>query len=98
MEFLNNFLPIIIYILLIILIILLIVLSIKAIKALDKVQGVIDNVDKKVKTFDPIFDLFESVTLKLTAFGDSLVSKIGSVFTKLFKKNDKKEIEEEEEE
>ena len=48
-EFLDEFLPIVIYILLIVLLILLIMISYKVIKTMDKVKIIVDNVDDKVQ-------------------------------------------------
>lgn len=97
MEFLNDLLPIIIYVLLIILIILLIIISVKAIKLLNKTDKIVDNVDKKVKALDGVFEIIEGTTSKITLFGDKVFSIITGAFEKLFKsKNKKEEIEEEE--
>lgn len=102
MEYLSEFLPIIIYILLIVLIILLIVIAVKAIKAINKVQEVVDSVDKKVKTLDGIFDVIDVATDKLSLLSDRIVGVIAGAFEKVFrvrkKQKDKDIIEKEEEE
>ncbi len=100
MEYLNQFLPIIIYVLLIVLIILLIVIAIKAIKALNKVQEVVDNVDKKVKTLDGVFDVIDVATDKLSLLSDKIINGIAGAIEKVFrvkKKKEKDSIEKEEE-
>ena len=97
MEFLNDLLPIIIYVLLIVLIILLIIISVKAIKMLNKTQEIVDNVDKKVKALDGVFEIIEGTTNKITLLSSRIVDIIVGAFEKVFKpKKKKEEIEEDE--
>jgi uncharacterized protein YoxC len=81
------------------LIILLIIISFKAIKALNKVQEVVDNVDKKVKTLNGVFEVIDIATDKLSLISDKIINGISGAIEKVFKnkkKKEKKEIEEEE--
>lgn len=82
-------LPIFINILLIILIVIGIILGIKLIITIDKVENLVDDVAKKVKTLDSIFSIFDLVSNKLTFVTD----KIGTIITNLIEKisNHKKE-------
>ena len=97
-EYLSQILPIIIYILLIALIILLIIISVKAIKALDKVQLVVDDVDKKVKTLDGVFEFIDNATDRVSFLSDRIIGILVSAVDKLFKSNKKtKKIKLEEE-
>ena len=98
-EYLSQILPIIIYILLIALIILLIIISAKAIKALNKFQVVVDDVDKKVKTLDGLFNFIDAATDRVSFLSDRFISVIVSAVEKVFKGSKKsKKIESEEEE
>ena len=45
----------------------------------------VDNVDKKVRAFDGLFEVFESTTSKLASLGDKIVSLIIGGFEKIFK-------------
>ena len=95
MEYLSELLPIIIYILLIVLIILLIIISVKGIKALDKVQVVVDNVDRKVKTLDGVFEFIDTATDKVSLLSDRIIDGISRAIEKVFKSGSKtKKIEE----
>ena len=94
MEYLSQLLPIIIYILLIVLIILLIIISVKGIKALDKVQVVVDNVDRKVKTLDGVFEFIDTATDKVSLLSDRIIDGISRAIEKVFKSNKTKKIEE----
>ena len=85
MVFLNEFLPIIIYILLIVLITILIVISIKVSKTMDKVDALVDDVDSKMKSLDPVFTLVEGVTGKATLISDRFLSFVLGIVNKLFK-------------
>ena len=89
-AYLSSLLPIIIYILLIALIILLIIISAKAIKALNKVQDVVDNVDKKVKTLDGVFDVIDLATDKISLLSDRIINVIAGAIEKVFKVKEKK--------
>ena len=94
MEFLNEFLPIIIYILLIVLITILIVLAIKASKTMDKIDNMVDDVDSKLKQLNPVFELVEGVSSKATLISDRLLSFVLSMVNKLFKSKKKGKKEE----
>ena len=91
MEFLLQFLPIIIYILLIIIIVVGIILGIKLIFTIDKVEKILDGVNEKIAKVTPIFDTFEMVSDKLSGFFASIVSGVENLITKLFMNNKKKE-------
>lgn len=91
MAFLNEFLPIIIYILLIVLITFLIVVTIKVSKTMDKVDSLVDDVDHKMKSLDPVFDLVEGVSSKATLISDKFLGFIMRIANKLFSNKGKKE-------
>ena len=81
-DFLNSFLPILIYLLLIILIIIGIVIGVKLLNFMTKAQDIIDNVDKKINTLNPVFDI--------------ILDFFTSVFTKIFLKGKEREEDENE--
>ena len=93
MEFLNEFLPIVIYILLIVLIILLIMICYKLSKTMDKVDKIVDDVDGKMKSLDPAFTLVEGVTSKAALISDKFLGFILGITNILFKgkKEEKKD-------
>ena len=62
MEFLSQFLPILLYLAGIVLLVVLIILVIKLIKVVDKVDGVVDNVDVPNQKVMLIVDLFGQET------------------------------------
>ena len=94
MDILNEILPIVIYILLIALIILLIILAAKSIKTLKKVDVIVDNVDKKVKSLDGVFEVIDFTSNKLSSGFEKVVGFISSSVEKVFKKNKKSEEDE----
>ena len=98
MLFLQEFLPIIIYFLLIILLIVGIILGVKAIKAFEKVEQVVDDVNKKVESLNGFFSVIDFTTDKIVSLSDKLIDLIVNGFSKLFfkKKKVKKENMEEE--
>lgn len=91
MEFLNEFLPIIIYILLIVLITLLIIISLKAIKAIDTVQDIAEDVDDKVQTLNGFFHVIDGATDKIAIFSDRIIDIITGIFQRVFKPKKKEE-------
>ena len=62
MNFLLEFLPIIIYVLLIIVLLIGIVLAIKCLITLDKVEKVVDNVNDKIRSLDGVFNIIDGAT------------------------------------
>jgi len=91
MGFLNEFLPIIIYILLIVLITLLIVIAVKFSKTMDKIDLLVDDTTDKMKSLDNLFGLVENVTGKATLISDKFLSFVLSIVNRLFNKKGNKE-------
>lgn len=96
MEFLSEFLPIIIYILLIVLIILLIIISVKVIKAMGTVQEIVDDVDNKVQSLNGFFGIIDTATDKIALLSDRMIDIITGVVHKVFKPKKKEEEKENE--
>ena len=98
MEFLSQFLPIIIYFLLIIVIIVGIVLGIKLIITMDKVLNLVDDVQDKVNKVTPIFNAFGFVSDKMSGVITTVVGSIENLISNLFIRKRKEEMESEEDE
>ena len=96
MEFLSEFLPIIIYILLIVLIILLIIISIKVIKAMETVQEIVDDAQNKVQSLNGFFGIIDTVTDKIAFLSDRMIDIITGVIHKIIKPKKKEEEKENE--
>jgi len=92
MEFLLDFLPIIIYILLIILISFCIYFVLKAIKIADKVNLLLEDVESKISSLDAFFKVINFTTEKINAISERVVDGVISLFGRLFHK--RKEDEE----
>ena len=92
MEFLLQFLPIVIYLLLISLIIIGIILGIKLIISIDKVNKIIDDVNNKIERVSPLFDSLGMISDKVGGFFATVISTVESIVTKIFTKR-KKESE-----
>lgn len=90
MEFLNDFLPIIIYILLIILLVLLIIFICRLLKVTNMIKIMLDNIDSKIQSFNGIFEVINKFSNAFSSIGDKFIGFIGDVFNKLFRtKNEK---------
>ncbi len=97
MEALNSGLPIVIYFLLIILLVVCIIFGIKLIITMTKIEGLVDDVSKKVSSLDKIFNIVNLVTNRFSVISDAAVSFITGLFDKLFGNKLKKEEENEDE-
>jgi len=98
MPFLNEYLPILIYILLCVLIILLIVICIKVIKTMNKVEAIVLDVDKKVKSLNAVFNIFDALTDKLSILTEAFADYVMLFVKSIFKKKKLKKEEENEDE
>lgn len=93
MEFMSQFLPIVIYILLILLIIIGIILGIKLIITVDKVLKIVDDVNDKIEKISPIFNFLGLASSKMTSIVESVVGTLENFVYKLFFKNKEEEKE-----
>lgn len=91
MDAANTVLPIILYILGSILLIVLIILGIKMIVTMNKIESVVDDVDRKVKTLDDFFSIIDITTDKLSLLSDRVVDMISVIIGKLFKNKKRKD-------
>lgn len=97
MDFLLQFLPIIIYILLIIILVIGIILGIKSIITLNKVEKVVEDVNDKVQSLNSVFSIIDFTTDKLALITDKVVEYISMIFTRLFTSKKRKGEDENEE-
>ena len=84
MDFMNSFLPIVIYILLIVLIIVAIIIGIKVILTMNKLDSLVEDVTEKVKTLDRVFELIDFATDKVTIISESVIGYVAGALGKLF--------------
>ena len=96
MESLMEVLPIILYSLGIVLIIVLIVLGIKLIHTIDKANLILEDVEKKSKSLNGVFNVIDGVTDTLSVLSDTLVTSITRVIGKIIPRKRKKERKENE--
>ena len=96
---LDEYLPILIYILLCVLITLLIVICVKVIKTMNRVELIVGDVEQKVKSLNGVFSIIDSVTDKLSALTEIASDSVMIIAKKLFnKKRNKIESEEQDDE
>lgn len=96
MESLMEILPIILYSLSIILVIVFIVLGIKLIYTIDKANDILEDVERKSRSLNGLFNVIDGVTDTLSVLSDTVVSSITSIIGKLIPKKKKKERKENE--
>lgn len=94
-NFLQTFLPIIIYFLLIILLIIGIILGIRSIQTINKLDKVVDDVNDKVQSLNGIFNIIDFTTDKIVSITDKVVEGVSGLIGKVFKRKNKKIKEEE---
>ena len=96
-EVLSAYLPIMVNILLCVLIVFLIIICIKIIKTMNKLETIVDDVDRKVQSLNGVFKIVDGVTDKLSALTEVISDSIILFFRGLFKRKKKNKKEEEEE-
>ena len=92
-----EFLEIMLYVLGSILLVVLIVLGIKLIISVDKVNLILDDAQKKLKTVDNVFNVVDKVADSCALLSDRVVEFLSGFISKMFvkRKNKKEKIEEE---
>lgn len=83
METLSTVMPIILCALTSILVIILIILGIRLLMTLDRIDAVINDVEKKVKTLNGFFGIIDTVTDKVAFLSDKVVDVVSGLFTKI---------------
>ena len=91
-----EFLPLLLYVLGSILLVVLIILGIKLIITMNKIEIVVDDITKKVKSLDGFFSLVDMTTDKLAMLSDRVVDAVSLFIKKIFKRKEK-EIKNEQE-
>ncbi len=86
LEFFQSYLPVVIYVLLIILLIVGIILGIRLIGAMDKVDNVLDNIEKKVNSLNGLFNVIDFTTDKISAFTDRVVDAFTGLISRIGRK------------
>lgn len=83
-------LPIILYILLIILVVVAIIFLVRLIKVIGKVDRVVDDVDRKVKKLNGLFEIVDRTADTLNVISDRVISGIVGTINTIFRKRKKK--------
>ena len=86
-------LTVVLYVLGSILLIVLIILGVKLIITMNKIELVVDDITKKVKTLDGFFSLVDMTTDKLALLSDRFVDLTSSFVKKIFKRKEEKNNE-----
>lgn len=85
---LMDILTVLLYVLGSILLVVLIILGIKMINMMNKIDVVVDDINKKVKSLDGFFSIIDFTTDKLAMLSDKLVDSVSSIIKKIFKRKD----------
>lgn len=91
MEFWLNYLPVVIYFLLIALLIILIILGIKMIGTLTKVEKIVDGINDKIESINPIFHMIDFATDRIANLSDVFVDFFTNFLSKLLNRKGKEE-------
>lgn len=94
MVSLSELLPIIVYFLVATLLVVLIILGIKLIQTIEKTNAVLDDIERKSKSLNGLFDAVNSVTDSIALVSDRMIEGVSGFISKLFKK--KKRVKKEE--
>ena len=71
---------------------------IRLLNAMDKVDEVLDNMQRKVNSLNGLFSVIDFTTDKISAFSDKVVDVVSGFIGRFTRKKNKKRIEESEEE
>lgn len=86
-----TFLSVVLYLLGSILLVVLIILGIKLIITMNKVEKVVDNIDKKVNTLNCFFGMIDATTDRLALLSDKIINGITLIIKKIFTRKKGKE-------
>ncbi len=86
-----TFLSVVLYLLGSILLVVLIILGIKLIITMNKVEKVVDNIDKKVNTLNGFFGMIDATTDRLALLSDKIINGITLIIKKIFTRKKGKE-------
>lgn len=89
----EQLLLIILYLLGSILLVVLIILGIKLINTMNKIQIVVDDINKKVDSFNGLFSIIDNTTDKLAFLSDKMIEGVTLLIKKLIKSKKRKEDE-----
>lgn len=95
MDTIMEFFPIVIYCLAIALMILLMVFIVKLMHTVDRMNRILDDVERKTRSLNGLFHVIDSVTDTLSVFSDTLVSGITGIVGKIWPKGKKRKRNEE---
>ena len=77
-------LPLVLYFLGSILLVVLIILGVKLIITMNKIEDVVDDINRKVKTLDGFFSMVDFTTDKLAMLSDKVVDTVSSFIKRIF--------------
>ena len=83
-----EYLTVLLYVLGSILLVVLIILGVKLIITMNKIEVVVDDINKKVKTLDGFFSMIDFTTDKLAMLSDRFVEATSSLIKRLFKRKE----------
>ena len=89
----NSFLILVVCILSSVLLVVLIVLGIKLIGTVSKVDRILDELELKVRSFDKMFSVVDSITDSMAVVSDKIVDSIVYLIRKIFSGRKRKEEE-----
>lgn len=82
----NGFLLTILLVLCSVLVIFLIIISIKLLYTVDKVNVILDDAEKKLKSVNGVFTAIDTVTDSITMISETIIGKALMMIEKIFKK------------
>lgn len=82
----NGFLLTILLVLVSVLVVFLIVISIKLLYTVDKINVILDDAEKKLKSVNGVFTAIDTVTDSITLISETVIGKVIMMVEKIFKK------------
>lgn len=82
----NGFLLTILLVLVSVLVVFLIAISIKLLYTVDKINVILDDTEKKLKSVNGVFTAIDTVTDSITLISETVIGKVLMMVEKIFKK------------
>lgn len=82
----NGFLLTILLVLVSVLVVFLIAISIKLLYTVDKINVILDDAEKKLKSVNGVFTAIDTVTDSITLISETVIGKVLMMVEKIFKK------------
>ena len=95
MAFLQEFLPIVLFVLGIVLLVVLIILAVRMLDTVDKVNRILDSVDAKVNSLNGVFRIVDKFSENMSFLSERMIDGVTGIINRIFSRKKRKSYDEE---